>query len=374
MARTGLVITLLCAICHPCLSQEQRSRQFDADQALGLPLGLPADELHLPTDNPITSAKVELGRLLFFDVRLSFDDSVSCASCHAPQFAFTDGRKTSSGINDQEGGRSAPTAINRAFSAAQFWDGRASSLEEQAKGPLTNEIEMGMPDHRFVEDKIAGIRGYRERFKEVFGRNVHIDDIARAIASFERTILSGNSPRDQYVAGDKGALSESAARGLEIFEDKARCTQCHLAPLFTDEKYHNLGIDWDTDMVDLGRYRVTGRADDIGAFKTPTLREISHTGPYMHDGSLKTLEDTVKFYNDGGVQNPFLDVEMRRPTRGLEEMLQAFEDVSEKAVVPETELAKLDLSDQEQVDLVNFLKALGGQGWQHIEAPTSFPE
>jgi cytochrome c peroxidase len=348
----------------------------DLDYEPVLPMGLDVSEYIVPNDNPMTDSKVEIGRLLYFDTRLSLDGTVSCAFCHSPRFAFTDGLKVSKGIKSQSGNRSAPTIVNRAFSDAQFWDGRAESLEAQVTGPMTNPIEMGMPSLEYVTEVVAGIRGYRVLFKKVFDREVNIEDIARAMASFERTILSGNAPYDRFQAGDTDAISESAKRGLKLFEDKARCNQCHSGPNFTDEKYHNVGVDWDGNTVDLGRYLVTGQAADIGAFKTPTLREIDLTGPYMHDGSLATLEETIEFYDKGGNRNPFLDVEMARPTRSLDMMLAMFEDKTNTSteLTPDEELAKLNLTSQDKVDLVNFLKALGGEGWQHIEPPDSFPE
>lgn len=351
--------------------------QFDGFE-LVLPEGLDRNDFFVPEDNPINRDKVELGRALFFDVRLSFDNSVSCATCHSPQSAFTDTLRVSMGIDAQQGERNAPTIINRAFSREQFWDGRASSLEEQSKGPLINPIEMGMPDHEAVVKKLRTIKGYRYWFKRVFGHDVNINDLAKAIAAFERTVVSGGSKFDQYMAGNKRALSKSGKRGLALFEGKARCNQCHTGSNFTDEKYHNLGIDWDTAMVDLGRYKVTGNQQEIGAFKTPTLREIAHTAPYMHNGTFTTLEETVEFYNRGGIANPFLDVEMQRSNRTLEQIL----DFYEKEKQPEAgkkrdqriELTRLNLSKQEQADLVAFLKALSGQGWRHISPPDSFPE
>jgi len=346
---------------------------------LALPAGLDRDDFYVPEDNPITMGKVELGRALFFDTRLSFDNSVSCAACHSPQAGFADGLRVSLGIDAQKGGRNAPTVINRAFSRQQFWDGRAGSLEEQSIGPLVNPVEMGMPSHEFVVKKIGAIRGYRDWFKKIFGRNVNIDDLARAIASFERTVVSGNSAFDQFMAGKEGVLSESGRRGLALFEGKARCTQCHAGSNFTDEKYHNLGVGWGGTRVDLGRYKITGNKQDIGAFKTPTLREIAHTAPYMHNGDFATLEEIVAFYNRGGIANPFLDIEMRRPERTFTQILDFYEkekqaEAGKKSRDPQSELARLNLTRQEQADLVAFLKALSGQGWQYISPPDSFPE
>ena len=316
------------------------------DFELELPTGLSADEFHVPSDNPMSKDKVDLGRTLFFDVRLSRDNTISCATCHSPQNAFTDNRRVSQGIDSKVGDRNAPTIINRAFSREQNWDGHAGSLEEQSKAPLVNPREMGMPSHQFLVNKIRAIKGYQRWFKRVFGSEVYIDDLAKAIAAFERTVISGNSKIDGFGAGYQQVLNEPEKRGFELFKDKARCIQCHNGFNFTDEKYHNIGVDWDATFVDLGRYAVTRNVEDIGAFKTPTLREIARTAPYMHNGAFATLEDTVEFYDKGGIANPFLDVEMRRPDRTLEQMLEFYEK-KEKATSPaspESKLLKLNLN------------------------------
>ena len=353
------------------------------DFELELPKGLSKDDFYLPTNNPIFRDKVELGRTLFFDRRLSSDNTISCASCHIPQMAFTDGRPVSMGVDLREGERNTPTIINRAFSREQFWDGRASSLEEQSKAPLINPKEMGMASHEEVVNKVREIKGYVSWFNRVFGRDVNSDDLAKAIAAFERTVVSGNSRFDKFREGHQDIFNQSEKRGLVLFEGKARCSQCHSGPNFTDEKYHNLGVDWGATFVDVGRYIVTNNEQDIGAFKTPTLREVAHTSPYMHNGAFATLEDTIDFYIKGGIANPFLDVEMRRPNRTLEQMLEFYEkertqkgspQESEKRSLPEIELVKLDLTEQDKVDLVAFLRTMSGQGWQHITPPSSFPE
>src|SRR5262245_20948746 len=310
-----------------------------------VPLGLVP--IPWPKDNPYTPEKAELGWLLYFDKRLSVDGSVACASCHDPQFAFTDGQPVAKGIRAQLGGRSAPTVINRAYSLDQFWDGRAGSLEEQAKGPVANPIEMGFT-HDGCAACIGAIPGYRKRFKEVFGsEKVTMDLITKAIATFERTVLSGNSPYDKFKAGQAEALTPAQKRGMEIcYSNNASCASCHEGVNFTNCKYANVGIGMDKPMPDLGRYLVTKKEEDKGAFKTPTLREVVRTAPYMHDGSLKTLEDVVEHYNKGGVKNPWLHQDVRQ----------------------------LNLKDDQKKDLVEFLKALSGEGWQHIKAPTTFPQ
>ena len=355
----------------PPTAQTMKFEDFE----LELPKGLDRADFYLPPDNPMSKDKVALGRTLFFDPRLSGDNTVSCATCHFPQAAFADKRQVSLGVGLQAGDRNAPTIINRAFSREQFWDGRAGSLEEQLKLPLINSTEMAMPSHELLVKKVADIKGYRSWFKRVFAREVNIDDLAKAIAAFERTVVSGNARYDEFKAEDQQALNEAEKRGLELFEGKARCSQCHNGPNFTDERYHNLGVDWDNVRVDLGRYNFTGKEQDIGAFKTPTLREIANTAPYMHSGTFETLEETVTLYNNGGIANPFLDVEMRRPNRTLEQMLEYYEKgKTEREPSPETELVKLDLTKREQADLVAFLRTLSGQGWQHITPPDSFPE
>jgi cytochrome c peroxidase len=308
------------------------------------PLGLPP--LSWPRDNPYSAAKVELGRTLYFDRRLSADESVSCATCHEPRRAFTDGAPVSTGIKSQKGGRSAPTVINRAYSLAQFWDGRATTLEDQAKGPIANPLEMGMT-HDGAVDRLKNVAGYRAMFAKAFGTDeINIDRAAKAIASFERTVLSGNAPYDRYKKGDKRAMTASQVRGMIVFFDKAKCDRCHEGSNFTLNAYSNLGVGIDKPEPDVGRFAVTKDPRDWGVFKTPTLREIEHTAPYMHDGSLKTLEEVVDFYNKGGIPNRNLDANIK----------------------------KLNLSDAEKKDLVEFMKALSGEGWQQVKAPATFPQ
>jgi cytochrome c peroxidase len=310
-------------------------------------LGLEDPNSFVPADNQLTPEKVELGRFLFFDKRLSKDNSIACASCHMPTLAYTDGQAVSSGIKHLQGGRSAPASINRVFAKAQFWDGRAATLEEQSIGPFVSPVEHGFIDHDEMIRKMNKIEGYKKLFKQVFGSDITAANIGKAIASFQRTILSGNSPADRFDSGgEEQALSPAAQQGLELFRTKARCTRCHSGFNFSDEKFHNIGIGWDTNTVDLGRYMVTKNPEDIGAFKTPTLREISRTAPYMHDGRFGTLEEVVNFYDQGGIKNPHLD----------------------------NTVIRLELTDQEKRNLVEFLRSLNGEGWQQITAPTEFPQ
>lgn len=318
------------------------------DQEPKPPLGLPP--VYYPDDNLYSKERAELGKLLYFDKRLSSDNTVSCATCHSPELGFGDGAPVSTGIKGQKGGRSAPTVINRGYSTAQFWDGRARSLEEQAIGPIANPIEMtnhadSEKAYEVVVERLHRIPGYVERFRKAYGKaDFDIQDVGKAIATFERTVVSGNSAYDRYKNGDKQAMSESAIRGMDIFFNKVACDSCHLGFNFTDGSYANLGIGMDKPNPDLGRYVVSRQEEDKGAFKTPTLRDIEHTGPYMHDGSLKTLEEVVEHYNKGGVANPHLDERMK----------------------------PLNLTDSEKKALVDFMKSLSGEGWQ-MEAPTKFP-
>ncbi|MBK8275511.1 MAG: cytochrome-c peroxidase [Nitrospira sp. UW-LDO-01] len=333
----------------PVLGEAGLGHKAYAGEPVTLPTiaGLEDPNTYVPAENPLTKEKIELGRAIFFDKRMSKDNTIACASCHMAKKGFADGMPVSTGIKGQKGGRSAPVSFNRVYSKAQFWDGRAATLEDQSIGPFTNPIEHGFANHDEMVAKMKKMPGYRKLFQEVFGGEITIQDVGRAVASFQRTVLSGNSAVDKYdIGGDQNALSDSAKRGLELFRGKARCTRCHSGFNFTDEKFHNLGIGWDDNKVDLGRYMETKNPEDIGAFKTPTLREISRTAPYMHDGRFKTLEEVVKFYNQGGVKNPHQD----------------------NTIIP------LEMTDDEQQDLVAMLKSLNGEGWQHVAPPKSYPK
>ncbi len=299
-----------------------------------------------PSDNPYSPEKVELGRILFFDKRLSVDNTVACATCHSPEHAFTDGQPVSTGIRGQHGGRSAPTVINRGYSLAQFWDGRAPTLEEQAKGPIANSLEMGDNLDKII-DKLKAVPGYRALFAKAFGaEDFTTDQVVKAIATFERTVLSGNSAYDRYKAGNKKALTPAQIRGMNVFFKKSKCDKCHDGMNFTTNDYHNLGVGADKPQPDEGRYAVTKNPKEWGAFKTPTLRDVAESAPYMHDGSLQTLHDVVEFYDKGGVLNKNLD----------------------------SDIKPLKLTVDEKADLVEFLRGLSGQGWQNIKAPDKFPE
>lgn len=319
------------------------------DYELILPLGLQADSAYIPEGNPITSDKVELGRLLFFDKRLSKDDTVACSSCHNPYHGYGDANETGVGVGAKVGGRNSQTALNRLFSVEQFWDGRAGDLEDQAHGPLVNPVEMAMPSHEAVVTKVSGIKGYTPLFLKAYGDDqITMPRIAQAIATYERTVLSGNSPYDRYKAGDKNALSAEQVKGLELFEGKANCATCHASFNFSDEMYHNLGVGWDPaakKLADDGRFAVSKREADKGAFKTPTLRNVAERAPYMHDGSEATLHDVMVLYNEGGKKNPHLDAKMK----------------------------PLGLSDDEVDALVAFMYALSGPV-TNAKPPASFPQ
>jgi cytochrome c peroxidase len=302
-----------------------------AGDATKVPLGLPP--VPVPEDNPMTAEKIALGKLLYFDKRLSKDGTIACSTCHDPEMAWTEHEATSTGIGGQVGGANSPTVINAAYAKAQFWDGRAATLEEQALGPIENPIEMGHKLDDLVKE-LAEIPEYKEGFQKVFGTGVTKEGIAKAIAAFERTVLSGNSPYDQYKAGKEDALSEAQKRGMQLFED-LNCAMCHAPPLFSTYRYYNAGVGMDKEEPDEGRKAVTGRDRDLGKFRTPALREVANTGPYYHDGSIKTLEEAVALMARGGKDNP-----------NLSPMFKA--------------LREEEVSEQDINDLVAFLKALSG--------------
>lgn len=348
------IITAACAAATACslLSPDtgkepgkesgENSAVVTAGFRLNAPLGLNLESaaFYVPEDNPLTEEKVKLGKRLYFDPVLSVDGTVSCASCHVPEKGFADPNLFSIGVRGQLGTRQAPTIINRVFSRAQFWDGRAASLEEQALGPITNPIEMGNPNINVVIERLKKDPSYIEQFDRAFPRSDTADEsgvteknLAHAIASFERTIMSGNSPFDRFIEGDKSAMSESAARGYQLYLTKANCATCHVSFNFTDETYHNLGVGMTARKPDFGRYTVSKLEGHQGAFKTPTLREIANTAPYMSDGSLKTLEEVVDYYDRGAAPNPWLSPKIK----------------------------PLGLTVAEKRDLVEFLKALSGE-------------
>lgn len=301
-----------------------------------------------PEDNEYSPEKAELGWLLFFDKRLSSDGTVSCASCHMIKHGFSNGEAVATGIRGLKGGRNSPTVINRAYSGTQFWDGRARDLEDQVVGPIQNPIEMDNTLDNVVKT-LSEIPGYRKRFKEVFGSDkIDIKDVAKAVATFERMVVSGNSSYDRFKAGDQDALTDSQKAGMKIFfSNKARCDTCHESINFSNSMYANVGVGMDKKEPDLGRFNVTKDEKDKGAFKTPTLRDLLDTAPYMHDGSMKTLEEVVEHYNKGGIKNKWLHQDIK----------------------------PLDLTPEQKKNLVDFLKALQGEGgWRNLKEPTEFPK
>ncbi|MGE0131952.1 MAG: cytochrome-c peroxidase [Blastocatellales bacterium] len=363
----GLVVFAFAVMGCVCLTPGFSAQQPSLKSPI--PSGLPADtwDYYVPKDNPMTPAKVELGRKLFFDARLSADGKVSCSSCHDPKLAFTDGKIVAEGIAGRRGTRNSPTLLNAAFNVGQFWDGRADTLEEQAVQPLINPLEMGNDSYGEVVKRLRAIPEYSAEFQSVFGSEVKIELVGKAIAAYERTLVSGDSPFDRFVAGDQNAIGDEAKRGLTLFRGKARCSRCHTfsdaLPFFTDFNYHNTGVAANHPNFDrlsrqayavvetarakeaidalakqdggqeLGRILITYQVFDIGSYRTPSLRNIAQTAPYFHDGSAKTLADVVRFYNEGGRQN----------------------------INREWDLSALSLTEGEQRELVAFLETLTGK-------------
>jgi cytochrome c peroxidase len=295
------------------------------------PLGLPP--VPVPADNPMTPEKIELGKMLYFDARLSRDGTLSCATCHDPKVAWAEHEPTSKGIGGQFGQRNSPTVINSAYATSQFWDGRAATLEEQSLGPIENPVEMGHQLEVMIRD-LSKLGGYTERFQKVFGTPISKEGVAKAIAAFERTVLSGNSPYDRFKAGDNGALSEAQKRGLQLFEDN--CTTCHMPPLFSNYRFYNAGIGMNKEKPDEGRKTVTKRQSDLGKFRVPALREVANTAPYFHNGSTATLADAVALMAGGGEDAPNLSAQLKA-------------------------IREANLGEQDRKDLVEFLQALSGE-------------
>jgi cytochrome c peroxidase len=344
------------------------------------PLGLPP--VPVPADNSQTETKIQLGDRLFHDQRFSADGKVSCSTCHEKDKAFTDNRRVSKGFRDLTGTRNAPTVINSAYMKTLFWDGREPDLEGQSKRPSVNPVEGGLANHEPIIETIRNDKEYTAAFKDVFGvepGDITMDQVAKAIASFERTVVSGDSPFDRYqYGGDASAMTEAQIRGLELFRTKGRCVSCHIIEetqaLFMDNRFHNIGVGFkkirgketetaaefvkskkaganvdvtvltSANMSELGRFAVSENMTEVGAFKTPTLRNIAVTQPYMHDGSLATLEDVVDFYNNGG---------RLKETDPLSGFLSGG-------------IRPLNLRDAEKADLVAFLKALTSPEYQSL--------
>jgi cytochrome c peroxidase len=292
----------------------------------------------VPADNPLTEDKAALGRRLFFDPVLSNDRSVSCATCHDPARAFADGRTLAVGVFGRVGKRHSPSLVNRGFGRTHFWDGRAATLEAQVLQPIVDPNEMDLSLEEAAK-RLNDHESYRAAFQSVFGRPISQEDLGRALATYLRTIRSGDAPYDRFIAGDPDGLSSEQQLGLRIFRTKGRCFICHFEPLFSDENFHSTGVAWRIESgsatgsyQDDGRFLVSSRELDRERFKTPTLREIARTAPYMHDGSQATLADVVDFYDRGGRPNPNLF----------------------PAIGP------LNLSAEEKQALIAFLEALSG--------------
>lgn len=351
--------------------------------AMAAPLGLPP--VPVPADNPMTPAKIALGDKLFHDTRFSRTGEVSCSTCHEQAKAFTDSPlRTSEGINKLTGTRNAPTVANAAYFTSLFWDGRSPDLEDQSRHPFINPVEMGLSDHEPILAIVRSDPGYVAMFREVFGKEppaVTIGDVQKAIAAFERTLVFGDSPFDRwYFGGDRSGMTEAAIRGFQVFLEDGRCVSCHMIEqdqaLFTDNRFHNIGVginsiqnrvpelaprflaakaqgvDVDVAVLsdkatsELGRFAVSETLDELGAFKTSTLRNIAVTAPYMHDGSLATLRDVVDHYNNGGVTNPEDPVN----------------DFLSGGIRP------LDLTEQQKDDLVAFMESLTSPSFAAIQA------
>lgn len=265
----------------------------------------------VPYQSADTAPLVALGRALFFDPILSRDSTIACATCHRPDRAFTDGRSVSRGIEGRTGTRNVPTLVNRGYGRAFSWDGRHASLEAQVLAPIaaSDEMDAGV-EQILVRLRRSGPR--RRSFEQTVGRLPDGTGLASALAAFIRTLRSGGSRFDRFVAGELDALDDEEVRGMELFQGRARCSRCHFGPLLSDESFHNTGVAWRAGTpADPGRAAVTGRPDDAGAFKTPTLRDVSRTSPYMHDGSIATLEEVVAFYDGGGIANAHRDPLLR---------------------------------------------------------------
>jgi cytochrome c peroxidase len=314
-----------CAAGRPLLPRDTLPATLSLN---AIPLGLDP-ERPVPSENPLTEAKVRLGRRLFFDPVLSANSSVSCASCHDPAHGFAGTGRVAIGVGGRQTTRNAPSLLNRAYGTAFFWDGRETTLEAQALRPIEHPSEMGSTVASAV-DRLRASKDYSTAFQNVFPDGVTAENLGRALASFERVLLSGNSRVDRFRVGEVAALDAQARHGLWLFESRGRCWRCHSGRNFSDEQYHNTGVSWGREPADWGRFERTRQEEDRGRFKTPSLRGLTATAPYMHDGSMATLEEVVEFYNRGGGKNPHLD-----PI-----------------------LEPLGLSKQDVRDLVAFLKAL----------------
>ena len=308
-------------------------------------------EVPQPANNKMTPQRVELGKLLYFDVRISTSEKISCATCHHPKHGWSDEKPTSKAVGHagRTGPRNSPVILNTAYQNRQFWDGRVKTLEQQATGPMEADVEMNMPLEILVP-KLNKIKGYVELFEKAYpGEGLTKDTLAKAIASFERTVVSTEAPFDRYAKGDKDAITKEAKEGFELFKGKAKCIDCHDGFNFTDGSFHNIGLnDGELQGKELGRYNVKNRAAWYGVMKTPTLRDVTKSFPYFHDGSVKTLKEATVLCSSGGryennVKNKSLSMVDRK------------------------------LSDSEVDKLVAFMKSLTGPDME-LKIPTKFPQ
>ncbi len=321
-------------------------------------IGLP-DKVIYPTDNQYSDAKKELGKMLFFEPRLSVSGQIACASCHEPQLAWSDGKQLANGHDRQFGKRNAMTILNTAYYDKLFWDGRAASLEDQARFPVKDHAEMNM-DLTGLEDRIRKVEGYGPLFKKAFGdEKITLDRIFQSIASFERTVVSKRSRFDEFISGKADALKDEEVLGLHLFRTKAGCINCHNTPLFSDNKFHNDGQTlFGSSKEDLGRYNITGNKEDVGLFRTPSLRDVAFTGPWFHHGDFASLKDIVLFYNLGNpspIQKKYLGIR--------------------DSILPKTSplLSKLNLTDKEIDAVVAFLGSVSSPPVR-VSAPKMFPQ
>ena len=328
-AAVGAVVGVFILV---CVAQESADK-------LRLPGGLVERFAYIPQDNPLAADKLNLGKQIFWDRRWSKSQTVACVSCHQPEHGWSDPRQFSLDHAGKPTLRHAPTIINRLFSTAQGWPGHRKSLEE-----LFYHLPFTSPET--IAQNLGHIQGYQEQFQRVFNTAVTAEGVAKALAAYTRTILSGDAPYDRFKAGNHSALSSEAQRGLVLFEGKARCVRCHTGANFTDEEYHNIGVGMEQEHPDLGRYTVTKHEADKGAFKTPTLRNVAKRGPYMHDGSLGTLAQVIEYYDKGGNPNPWLSSKSQ----------------------------PLHLTVREQADLVAFLHALTGEIATAVSSPPQLPQ
>jgi cytochrome c peroxidase len=302
-------------------------------------------EVKYPEDNPYSQEKRELGKLLFFDGRLSATGQIACASCHNPELAWTDNVTRSFGDKRQTNKRNAMTIRYVAFAETLFWDGRSPSLEHQATLPIADPVEMNT-DHEVSVENIAKIEGYKPLFKKAFGdEEVSLERISKAIATFERTLVTGKSKFDLFISGRKDLFTDQEVNGLHLFRTKARCINCHNTPYFSDNQFHNDGQTlFGSKNEDFGRYNVTKDKEDLGKFKTPTLREVARTGPWMHHGHFPTLLDVVQYYNLG---NP-------------DPIQKKYLGTARDSLIPTTSpiLQNLHLTDEEVDDVIAFLHTL----------------